>query len=147
MDAVGNYPSWLVSQGAPLHFLQRFRDWHLATYNDRILSWTPENSGGNNSWIGLCLAIELGVSLPVVLWGVRRFVASSLGTTGAEELLFLVYAFETAFTTLICINDISYWDPAVYSPAMKNNFLYQYGPWFVIREFPWCCDVMPGAPA
>lgn len=139
-DAVSLYPARLTGPGAPLHVLQRLQDWYVATYQDPIVAWRPATSAANgchDSWIGAALHVELLFSLPVALLGVYRFaVAPRRGTSGPEELLLLVYAFETAFTTGLCMYDVFFWDPAVYSTAMKKTFLYQfYAPWLVLREF------------
>ncbi|KAK2067054.1 hypothetical protein P8C59_000822 [Phyllachora maydis] len=136
-DAVSLYPARLTGPGAPLHVLQRLQDWYVATYQDPIVAWRPATSAANgchDSWIGAALHVELLFSLPVALLGVYRFaVAPRRGTSGPEELLLLVYAFETAFTTGLCMYDVFFWDPAVYSTAMKKTFLYQfYAPWLVL---------------
>jgi len=82
--------------------------------------------------VPLFLWAELLFSLPAILYALYR-LAGRAGTTGALELLLLVYAFETAFTAAVCINDVGYWDPAAYPPRLKNVFRYQlYGPWFAV---------------
>jgi len=71
--------------------------------------------------------------LPVVLFTVYR-LARGRGITGPHELLLLLYGFATAGCCGVCLNDINYWDPKLYSPEQKDVFRYQlYGPWFVIR--------------
>ena len=90
--------------------------------------------GAGGSWIELFLWIEVLFALPVVLWSLAHF-ARGKKTTGALELLLVVYAFEVALTTAVCINDIGSWSPDVYSQAQKNVFRYQLmGPWFAMRE-------------
>lgn len=134
---VDKYPGFLVAEpGAPLHFLHRFRAWYIATYNDPLMQWAPEGAGdGGHSWIPLFFWLELLFLLPVTLYGIRELGVRRRGTRGQTELLFLVYALEVAFTTLVVINDVSYWDPAVYSDEQKNVFRFQlYGPYFVMRE-------------
>lgn len=65
----------------------------------------------------------------------QAFSIRSPNFTGREELLYLIYAFVTAFTTLVCLNDVFYWDNALYDAKAKNVFLFQlYGPWVVIRK-------------
>jgi hypothetical protein len=81
--------------------------------------------------------------LPVCMYTVytQAFGNRKPSFTGPEELLYLVYAFVTAFTTLVCVNDVFYWDDILYPAQAKNVFLFQlYGPWVVIREslFPIC---------
>lgn len=142
VDAVDSYPSWLAADpGAPLHFLYTFRRWYSATYRDPLMDWTPalgvELSAGG-SWMSLFMFIELAWTLPVVLYAVYRFASKSASTrtTGPLELLLLVYGLEVALTAAVCINDVSYWNPAVYSTADKNVFRFQlFGPWFVMRKF------------
>ncbi|CAK7566820.1 MAG: hypothetical protein SEPTF4163_004774 [Sporothrix epigloea] len=139
VDAVDSYPSWLAADpGAPLHFLYTFRRWYSATYRDPLMDWTPalgvELSAGG-SWMSLFMFIELAWTLPVVLYAVYRFASKSASTrtTGPLELLLLVYGLEVALTAAVCINDVSYWNPAVYSTADKNVFRFQlFGPWFVM---------------
>lgn len=148
VDAVDTYPAWLCSYaGAPLHFLHTFRQWYVSTYNDPLMDWTPESGaavGAGGSWMALFLKIEIGATLPIVFYSVYRFLKlarSSLPktTTGPWELLLLVYAFETALTTAVCIHDVGYWSPAVYSEADKNVFRYQlFGPYFAMRTFSPC---------
>ncbi|ROW14041.1 hypothetical protein VPNG_04040 [Cytospora leucostoma] len=128
VDAVQFYPAWLYkTPETPLYFLQQLKDFYVATYNDPLVQ--PETEP---NWIPVMFIIELFFQLPVVIYGAWS-LSGKRGTTGPLELLLLVYAFETAFSTLLCINDVFSWDPAVYSPEQKNVFLYQlYGPWFAI---------------
>ncbi|KUI53809.1 hypothetical protein VP1G_01110 [Cytospora mali] len=128
IDAVQFYPEWLYkAPGSPLYCLQQLKDFYVATYNDPLVQ--PETEP---NWIRLMFIIELCFQLPVVFYATWR-LSGKRGTTGRLELLLLVYAFETAFSTLLCINDVFSWDPMVYSPEQKNVFLCQlYGPWFAI---------------
>ncbi|OAA66832.1 hypothetical protein SPI_01408 [Niveomyces insectorum RCEF 264] len=150
VDAVDTYPAWLcAAPGSPLHALHRFRQWYVATYNDPLVQWTPDPAvraglgGAGGSWLPLFFALELGFALPTALYAVYRLAGVVRGgngggrttgrTTGPLELLLLVYAFETALTTAVCIHDVAYWDPAVYSVAQKNVFRYQLmGPWLAM---------------
>ncbi len=117
-----------------MHFLELIQANYISTYNDPILQWTPEVAAGHDGWISLFLQIEMIFTLPVVLYAVYRLGIKRAGTTGPIELLFLVYAFETAFTTFICINDVFGWDDAVYSQELKRTFMFNlFGPWFAIR--------------
>lgn len=130
IDAVQFYPPELYkAPGSPLYFLQQMKDFYISTYNDPLVqSETAPN------WMHLVSVVEIGFQLPVALYATWR-LSGSRGTSGPFELLLLVYAFETAFSTLLCINDVFYWDPAVYSREQKNVFLFQlYGAWLVIRE-------------
>ena len=111
------------------------------------MDWTPAKGvevGAGGSWMALFLWIEIGATLPIVFYSVYRFAklatksaGQALSTTGPLELLLLIYAFETALTTAVCIHDVGYWSPAVYSEANKNVFRYQlFGPYFAMRESP-----------
>lgn len=132
------YPAWLYKEtGSPLHFLQKISDYYIETYNDPLVQSATEPN-----WIQLFFLVELAFSLPTAIYA-AFYLSGTRGTTGPLELLWLVYAFETAFSTLICINEIFYFDPAVYSQDAKNVFMYHlYGPWFVIREFFPLCTVV-----
>lgn len=102
----------------------------MATYNDPLVQ--PETEP---NWMHLVSVVEIGFQLPVALYAAWR-LSGKRGTSGPFELLLLVYAFETAFSTLLCVNDVFYWDPAVYSWEQKKVFLFQlYGAWLVIRKF------------
>lgn len=69
--------------------------------------------------------------LPIGAAGRKR------GTTGPQELLFLIYAFHSALTTLVCVYDVFWWDGAVYSREVKTEFVFKlYGPWLVVCELP-----------
>ncbi len=143
VDAVGQYPTWLyVPEDSPLHFLQLIRESYIRDYYDPLFQLTAETGP---SWVPLFFAVEFAFLLPTVLYALYRLFpfgrgrasATTATTTGPLELLLLVYSFEVAFTSAVCINDVLYWDPAVYSPAQKNMFIYQlFGPWFLVREFP-----------
>lgn len=131
IDAVQFYPPQLYkAPGSPLYFLQQIKDFYVATYNDPLVQ--PETEP---NWMHLVSVVEISFQLPVALYAALR-LSGKRGTSGPFELLLLVYAFETAFSTLLCVNDVFYWDPAVYSWEQKNVFLFQlYGAWLVIREF------------
>lgn len=121
--------------GAPLHLIYTAKEWYIKTYNDPIVQWSSETASGHDNWMGLFMHVEVVFTLPVVLYAVYRFGIHRRGTSGADELLFLVYALEVAFTTLVCIHDVFYWDSTVYSAELKKTFLVQfYGPWFVVRK-------------
>lgn len=130
------WPKWVYEPaGAPLHFIFALKEWYIQTYNDPIVQWTVETAAGHDSWMGLFLRVEFVFLLPTVLYAVYRLGVQHRGTSGADELLFMVYALEVAFTTLVCIYDSFYWDDAVYSAELKRTFLVQfYGPWCLIRK-------------
>jgi len=134
------YPAnlWQPPTG-PLHFLHRLRSWYVSTYNDPIMQWTPDL--GRDNWISLFFHLEILFLLPTCMYavyqhGVRADRKDGGRFTGPEELLYLVYAFQTAFTTLVCIHDVAYWDPGVYSASAKRMFVFGlYGPYFAIRKW------------
>ncbi|KAJ0115475.1 integral membrane protein [Diaporthe amygdali] len=128
IDAVQFYPPQLYkTPESPLYFLQQIKDFYVATYNDPLVQ--PETEP---NWMHMVSVVEIGFQLPVALYAAWK-LSGKKGTSGPFELLLLVYAFETAFSTLLCINDVFYWDPAVYSREQKNVFLFQlYGAWLVI---------------
>ncbi|KAL2022640.1 hypothetical protein VTK56DRAFT_4984 [Thermocarpiscus australiensis] len=128
------YPRWLYEPaGSLLHPAYSLKQYYIRTYNDPIVQWSAETASGHDSWMGLFLRVELVFLLPTVLYGIYRLGVQRRGTSGADELLFLVFALELAFTTLVCIYDMFYWDDTVYSAELKRKFLYQfYGPYCVI---------------
>lgn len=135
------YPKWVYEPaGAPLHPVYAVKQWYIQTYNDPIVQWSPETAAGHDSWMGLFLFLELAFVLPTALYGVYRLGLQRRGTSGADELLFFVYALELAFTTLVCIHDGFYWDNAVYPADLKRTLLVQFfGPWLLFRKCPsWC---------
>lgn len=132
------YPAHLHEPpSSPLHFLDRLRSFYISTYNDPIMQWTPD--AGHDNWIRLFFDLEMLFLLPTCVYAVYQHGVRAdrkFGFTGAEELLYLVYAFQTAFTTLVCLNDVAYWDPAVYSASDKRMFVFGlYGPSFAIRKW------------
>ncbi|EFQ36586.1 hypothetical protein CGRA01v4_08467 [Colletotrichum graminicola] len=130
VDLVPFYPSSLYADpSSPLHFLQLLRDFYIQTYNDPYFV-TPHD--GLPSWFKLFTYIEIFYQLPMAIWMVYGF-SRRTGTTPGFELAVLVFAVECALTTLTCIYDTLHWDPAVYSQAQKNVFIFNlYGPWVVI---------------
>lgn len=136
IDAVPYYPAELHEPpSSPLHILDRVRSFYVETYNDPLLQWTP--SKGHDNWIPFFYHVEMTFLLPVCFYAVYQhaFLNRKTGFTASEELLYLMYSFITGFTTLVCVHDVFYWDPAVYSAQDKNMFLYAlYGPWVLIRK-------------
>ncbi|KAH6619101.1 transmembrane protein 6/97 [Chaetomium sp. MPI-SDFR-AT-0129] len=119
--------------GSPLHFAFQMKEWYIQKYNDPIVQWSVETASGHDSWMGLFMHLEAFFLLPTVLYGIYRLVVQRRGTSGCDELLFLVYALEVAFTTLICIYDTGFLDEAVYSAEIKHELQYQvYAAWAVL---------------
>lgn len=78
--------------------------------------------------------IELGFQLPVALYSAYRFNRGT--TTGGHELLLLVYAVETALSTMLCMNHAAYLDPKDFTPEQRDVFFYQLmGPWVAFRKW------------
>ncbi|KAJ4390108.1 hypothetical protein N0V93_007581 [Gnomoniopsis smithogilvyi] len=121
------YPAWLYQpKGSPLHFLQKIRDYDINTYNDPLFQ---EHLAPN--FMHFLFIIEIGFQLPTVLFSLYRFRKGT--TTGPFELLLLVYAFETAFSTALCMNSVFFIDELVFTPEQRTVFLWQLmGPWATI---------------
>ena len=134
IDGLPFYPARLYEPpGSPLHFFHTLRQDYIATYNDPIVQWTAD--AGRDSWIPLFTRLEMLFQLPVALFAAYRLGGRRAGTRGSDELLFLVYALETALTTLTCLHNVLWWDDAVYSAEVKNAIIFQvYGPWFIVRK-------------
>ena len=129
VDLVVFYPEWFyVPPNAPFHFLFQIRDWYKATYNDPFFSHPPP-------WFEFFGLVEALGLFPFAVWSLWRFSKMDRGTTGPQELATLIFAFWYAMTTATCINDLFYWDPAIYSWDHKKSFIFEiYGPWLVWRE-------------
>jgi hypothetical protein len=140
------WPAWLYEPvGSPLHAAFEMKAWYIGKYNDPIVQWTAETASGHDSWMGLFMHLEFFFLLPTVLYGIYRLAVQRRGTSGCDELLFLVFALEVAFTTLICIYDTSFLDEAVYPAAIKNELQFQlYAPWCIIRKCLVCPELLVG---
>ena len=132
------WPAWVYEPaGAPLHAVFAVKQEYIQKYNDPVVQWTPETASGHDSWMGLFLYLEFAFLLPTALYGIYRLGVQRRGTSGRDELLFLVYGLELSFTTLVCIYDSLYWDSAACSAELKRELQVQlYGPWLVIRKCP-----------
>ncbi|TLD31058.1 hypothetical protein PspLS_02434 [Pyricularia sp. CBS 133598] len=119
VDALPFYPEWLyASPDSPLHFLQSIHDFYVGTYRDLIVTeW--HNAVPVRPWVRLCTYLEMGFQLPTALYAVLR-LRKGRGTSGGDELLFLVYAFETFFSTILCAHDVYHWDEKLYTMADKH---------------------------
>lgn len=127
------YPAHLYQPpNSPLHFLQRLRDYDISTYNDPLVQ--PHLAP---AFMPLLFAVELGFQLPTVLFALWRLLRRGSPTSGALELLLLVYAFETAFSTVLCMHSVFFLDEALFTPEQRGVFLWQLmGPWVAVREYP-----------
>lgn len=127
------YPSWLYKDpGAPLHVLQHLRDFYIAEYNDPIVQDDKQPH-----YMGILFAIEVGMQLPVTLYALYRlgFGSGTKGgrTTGPFELMLLVYALETALSSVLCLHFVYLLDPVEY-PKKDITILQGYVPWVVARK-------------
>jgi len=125
--------SFYEPAGSPLHLIYLAREWYIETFNDPSVQWSAETASDHDSWMGYFLYVEMIFILPTTAYGLYRLAVRRTGTSGADELLFLVYFLELAFTTSIYFNDSFYWDSNVYTTQIKNIIRYQfYGPWIVL---------------
>lgn len=80
-------------------------------------------------------AFEICFQLPVAIYTLYRLGRGTKSTTGPLELLLLVYAVETAFSTMLCINHAFYIDPKDFTLEQRDVFIYQLmGPWVAVRK-------------
>ncbi|KAK0645426.1 transmembrane protein 6/97 [Cercophora newfieldiana] len=137
VDGLDFYPDALYKPaGSPLHFFHGVKQDYIAELNDPIVQWTPETASGHDSWMGLFVYFELAFALPVMLFTIYRLGIKRTGTSGAHELLLMIYGFEAAFTTSVAMHDVLYWDNTVYTAAQKNKLLFQmYIPWLIVPSF------------
>ncbi|CAN8101942.1 unnamed protein product [Discula destructiva] len=121
------YPEWMYRpKGSPLHFLQMIRDYDVNTYNDPLFQehLAPD-------FMHFLFVLEIGFQLPTVLYSLYRFQQGT--TSGPFELLLLVYAFETAFSTVLCMDSVFFIDETLFTPAQRTVFLWQLmGPWVAV---------------
>ncbi|KAI0597432.1 transmembrane protein 6/97 [Biscogniauxia sp. FL1348] len=123
VDLVPLYPTSLwVPPSAPLHALHDLRSYYYRTYNDQFFA--PTAAGGPPAYFVLFSWLELLFHLPVSAWAVLRGLSAPGGTTsGAAEMLLLVYGVETALTTATCMWEAYLWDPAVVTAGQKAMLL------------------------
>ncbi|KAI6353755.1 hypothetical protein MCOR25_008899 [Pyricularia grisea] len=119
IDAVPFYPKWLyASPESPLYFLQRIHDFYVGTYRDLIVTeW--HKAVPVRPWVRLNAYIEVGFQLPTAVYAALR-LRKGRGTSGGDELLFLVYACQTFYSTLLCAHDVYHWDEKLYTMAEKH---------------------------
>ncbi|KAL2760267.1 hypothetical protein ACRALDRAFT_1067140 [Sodiomyces alcalophilus JCM 7366] len=142
------YPSHLWEpEGSPLNILLGLRGLYAKWTNDPYFV-TPHAE--LPPWFRLFTFIEAGYQLPMALWMFRVFKDSRRGTTPGFELACVVFGLQVALTSLVCVWDVAYWDPSVYSVCDKNMFVFAiYGPWVIIRMLcpysnPCTCFVLMG---
>ncbi|KAI6263398.1 hypothetical protein MCOR27_010295 [Pyricularia oryzae] len=74
----------------------------------------------------------MAFQLPTSLYAVLR-LRKGRGTSGGDELLLLVYAFNVFFSTLLCAHDVYHWDEKLYTMAEKHFIVGGiYGSWMLI---------------
>lgn len=129
-DAVPFYPVWLYQPpGAPLHALEQLRAWYVAAYNDPVVQ--PAKAP---HYMGILFALEVALQFPVAVYYVVAACCRKTTTTVGPllELVLLVYALETALSTVLVLDFVYGLDPAAY--PLKNVLLFQnYLPWFLAR--------------
>ncbi|KAL5600891.1 hypothetical protein BROUX41_005730 [Berkeleyomyces rouxiae] len=127
VDLVPFYPSRLWAMpNAPLSFLNSIRQFYIDTYND------PYFTSTHPSWFDLFTYIELFYQFPAAAYLLFQFLTEK-NISGTTELHALVFSLGFALTTLTCVWDVQYWDPAVYSAPKKLEFMgLIYGPFFLI---------------
>lgn len=87
-------------------------------------------------WYLLFTYLEIAIQIPMSLW-IRTACGEKEGTSPLFEVAAVPYGVQVALTTLVCLWDVAYWDPAVYSVQDKSMFIFGlYGPFVVIRESP-----------
>lgn len=134
IDGLPFYPKWLyATPDSPLYFLQRIHELYVTTYRDLIVTeW--HSPVPVRPWVRLCTYIEMAFQLPTSLYAVLR-LRKGRGTSGGDELLLLVYAFNVFFSTLLCAHDVYHWDEKLYTMAEKHFIVGGiYGSWMLIRE-------------
>lgn len=128
-DAVPFYPAWLYKDpGAPLHILQQLRDFYVSEYNDPIVQEDKQPH-----YMGIFFAIEIAMQLPMAFYSVYRLSGKKV-TSGRFELALLVYALETALSSVLCLHFVYLQDPVEY-PKKDITILQGYVPWVVARKF------------
>jgi hypothetical protein len=138
VDAVDQYPHSLWEpEGSILRPLGVLHEYVLASMKDPILGWSASSPKAHEmAYVGLLLWGEILFLMPVAVYGAWALwpTRAKKGTTGPQELLFLIWAFEMAFSTVICMNNIFWWDPVEYPDDVKRSFVFVYGPWVVVRK-------------
>ncbi|KAH8847801.1 hypothetical protein MCOR02_009987 [Pyricularia oryzae] len=132
IDGLPFYPKWLyATPDSPLYFLQRIHELYVTTYRDLIVTeW--HSPVPVRPWVRLCTYIEMAFQLPTSLYAVLR-LRKGRGTSGGDELLLLVYAFNVFFSTLLCAHDVYHWDEKLYTMAEKHFIVGGiYGSWMLI---------------
>lgn len=143
-DAVPFYPAWLYQPpGAPLHVLEQLRAWYVAAYDDPVVQ--PAKAP---HYMGILFGLEVALQFPVAVYYVVAACCQKTTTTVGPllELVLLVYALETALSTVLVLDFVYALDPVAY--PLKNVLLFQnYLPWFLARTSfaaikpppPQCC--------
>ncbi|TLS30974.1 hypothetical protein PpBr36_03289 [Pyricularia pennisetigena] len=132
VDAVPFYPKWLyASPESPLYFLQRIHDFYVDTYRDLVvIEW--HNAVPVRPWVRLFAYFAISFQFPTAVYAALR-LRKGRGTSGGDELLFLVYALEAFLSTLVCIHDVYHWDEKLYTMAEKHFLVgVFYSPWLLI---------------
>jgi hypothetical protein len=119
----------------------------VQTLNDPILGWKWDSPQAHEmAYVGMLLWAEILFLMPVAVYGAWALWPTSAkkGTTGPQELLFLVWCCEMFFSTAICINNVFWWDPVAYPADVKRTFVLTYGAWVVVRKLHPMRASLPG---
>ena len=114
VDLTALYPKWLMP--APLMSL---REWQMATYKDRFFIDPP-------AWFLSFVWMEALYHVPLSVWAVGALLRDS----PLVPVHLLVWAVQTAVTTMVCIVDYSSWGNFSVEDRMGLHRLY--GPYLVL---------------
>lgn len=133
IDLLEYWPQGLyIPPSSPLHIFHNLKTAYIAEFNDPIAQWSPKTASGHDSWMGFFAYWEMLFLLPVLLFTIYRLGIKRVGTSGQHELLLMLYSFETAFTTGVCIFDVFFWDRSVYTQEIRDKLVWQmYLPWVI----------------
>ncbi|KAI4150978.1 MAG: hypothetical protein LQ340_003772 [Diploschistes diacapsis] len=108
VDLTTIYPDWLTP--APLVAL---RTWQVQTYHDRFFVDPP-------AWFRSFVWMEAGYHVPLSIWAVGALIQDS----PLVPVHLLIWAVQTALTTLVCIVDYSSWEDFSAEEKTSMNGLY-----------------------
>ena len=98
------------------------RTWYIATYKDRFFTDPP-------TWFRLYMLLEAVYHLPLSLWAVPALLRDD----ALVPLHLLVWACETALTTLTCVVEAMSWDG--FSGQEKMALAQLYVPYLLLGEY------------
>ena len=126
------YPSiYWKKEGGVLRILYHIRQYYIDTFNDPYFQMEHDQVP---PWYTLFLYLEVIYQIPMNIW-IRTACGEKEGTYPLFEVFAVAYGMQVALTTIVCIWDVAYWDPAIYSVQDKNIFVFGlYGPFVLIRK-------------